>query len=110
MIVPCVQMILFFIELNFSELKMSGLVPKTRVAWALAVVKVNGVNSLHLIKRNYRGQLSYYSKSARGVTKTVLPDPSITPASGASVSRNNHGTVGSQARTRANTEPNDESV
>ena len=50
---------------------MPGLVPKTRVAWALVVVKVNGVKSLHLIKSSYRGKISYYSKSARGVTDKI---------------------------------------
>ena len=59
---------------------MSSLIPKTRVSWALVVVQVDGVKSLHLIKKSYRGQLSYYSNSARGVTDKigfgqVEPDP-----------------------------------
>ena len=50
---------------------MSSLIPKTRVSWSLVVVKVDDVKSLNLIKKSYRGQLSYFSNSARGVTDKI---------------------------------------
>ena len=50
---------------------MSGLVPNTRVSWALVVVVKDGVKSLHLLKKNYRGQLTYFSKTARGVPDKI---------------------------------------
>ena len=50
---------------------MSGLVAKSRVSWGLVVVTQEGKKYLHLIKKNYRGVVSYYSKSARGVTDKV---------------------------------------
>ena len=61
---------------NISDLKrkpwtMSGLVSKTRLSWALVVVVKEGQRSLHLIKKNYRGKISYFSKSARGVQDKV---------------------------------------
>ena len=51
-----------------SSLSMTGLVSKTRLSWALVVVVKENRRSLHLIKKNYRGKISYFSKSARGVT------------------------------------------
>ena len=50
---------------------MSGLVPNTRGSLALVVVVKDGVKSLHLLKKNYRGQLSYFSKTARGVPDKI---------------------------------------
>ena len=50
---------------------MSSLVSKTRVSWAFVVVTLNGSQTLHIIKKSYRGKLTYYSKSARGVTDKV---------------------------------------
>ena len=50
---------------------MASLVSKTRVAWAFVVVNVNGVKSLHLIKKSYRGNIAYYSNSARGVVDKI---------------------------------------
>ena len=50
---------------------MSGLVTNTRVSWALVVVVQDGVKSLHLLKKNYRGQLAYFSKTARGVPDKI---------------------------------------
>lgn len=47
---------------------MSGLVPQTRVSWGLGVMK-GGERSLHLLKRDYRGRVKYYSKSARSSTE-----------------------------------------
>ena len=49
----------------------SGLTQLTRVAWALIAVDVSGVRSLHLVKRNHRGKLGYFSKSARGVSDKI---------------------------------------
>ena len=51
-----------------GSLSMTGLVSKTRLSWALVVVVKDNRRSLHLIKKNYRGKISYFSKSARGVT------------------------------------------
>ena len=50
---------------------MSDLVAKTRVSWAIVVVNLTGVKSLHLIKKSYRGNITYYSKSARGVVDKI---------------------------------------
>ena len=50
---------------------MSELVSKSRVSWGLVIVVKNEVKSLHLIKKNYRGKISYFSKSARGVQDKI---------------------------------------
>ena len=50
---------------------MATLVPKSRVSWGIVVVEVESVKSLHLIKKGYRGDISYYSSSGRGVVDKV---------------------------------------
>ena len=50
---------------------MSDLVDQTRVSWGLGIV-TTGKRSLHLLKRDYRGKVKYYSKSAR---TSLVKDP-----------------------------------
>ena len=60
-----------YLKFQINNFTMSIYIPNTRVAWGLVVVIKNNVRSLHLIKKNYRGKISYYSKSARGVPEKV---------------------------------------
>ena len=48
-----------------------SLVPKTRVSWGLATVVQGARRSLHLLKQDYRGNIRYYSKSARSTMVKV---------------------------------------
>ena len=61
------SLICFFAEIAV----MATLVPKSRVSWGIVVVEIESVKSLHLIKKGYRGDISYYSSSAGGLVDKV---------------------------------------